>query len=175
VSSADGWVEPDAAEAACDVPRQDTIPCPPPLDVVPGPSRAIDLTVTPGILSAIRSAERLTAASQHAEALDDLRRAASLLRAECLRLDPAEPLFLPLPREVASLDWRQADKDEHHAVIERLAAGRPLRSVTTSMTIKRVERGPGWSYRGHGGGGIQVFEHSREVCDTLERISGVKP
>jgi hypothetical protein len=182
---AGAWSEPDGSDGA-EALKADTIPAPPPSR----PLEAIDLTMTPGILGAIKSAERLTAAGHHNEARDDVRRAFLLLGAELgvaqgvladlldghLDYEGAKlaghVLSVPPPREVANLNFRQVEAGAHFDVINVAAKRAPLRIIGGGAVIRRVDGGPGWSFRGTGAGGVQVFEHSREECDVLERAMG---
>jgi len=176
------WTEPDGHDSDDEPRRRDTLPAPPP-SVASSPSaihQGLDLTVTPGIVRAIQSAERLSAAGQHWEALDDLRRAFALLRAELARIDSRSDyerahqdwriVEIPPPREVANLSYSQVERGEHQRIVEELAGGKVTR-LLSCVPVRRVKDGPGWSFRGNAGGGVQVFEHTKQACDVLERIA----
>jgi hypothetical protein len=182
------WSEPDGNDGA-DARRADTLPAPPPSRAVEG----LDLTIMPGIRSAIESAERLTASGLHDAARDDVRRAFMLLGSELgvaqgvladlldgpLDYEEASRaghvVSVPPPRELVNLSFLQVEAGAHWDALNVAAKNAPTRIIGCGAVIRRVEGGPGWSFRGTGAGGVQVFEHSREECDVLERAMGARP
>src|SRR6185436_4091598 len=151
------WGEPDEAEAG------DTLPARPP---------QLDLLVLPDIAKAVEDAARLSAAGHHESAYDDARRAFLLLGSELgleelVLADMLGGERMPRRREVGSFSWQQANRGEHFALVRELAGNKQFRVIPS---IRRVLDGPGWSFHENAGGDTQVFRHSREACDAIERL-----